>query len=1006
MFHSCFKQFRRHIFLFFALLVLAFHANGQRIVRGTVSSATTRETLPGVNVVIQGTNKGTVTDIDGNFQLEVLPEEQVLLFSFVGFDLLEVTIGNQTVIQVALNPTITALDEVLVIGYGTQRVRDLTAPIIRVTGEDLSRQTSANALQALQGKAAGVHIIQSGVPGRGPAVRIRGLGSIGDFANPLFVVDGVFVDNIDFISPSDIEDITILKDASAAAIFGVRAANGVILVTTRRGRIDRPSVSYEGSFGFQIPVNIMPLASREQYIEVFNEANANLPGFVPKNPADFPASTDWYRELIRMAPMSNHTFDISGVNQNTNYSIGGSYLYQEGIMSVDNHFQRFNFRARLDQTVNEFVKIGVNSIISRHDRISPNEGAFMQAFVNPPVYPVHDETNTAAFPIRFGSPQQFGFGNQYGNPFATAYYPENFERGNQLIFSAFAEFHPIRDRLTFRTSYNQTISSFNQRNFTPAFNVGGSQGARTSTLNKVSGNASRQIIDNLLTYSDAINRHTFSLLLGQSTRIERNEFLGGSAINVAGIDDAAMYLATGSARDRNAWDGGGRFHGLSFFTRGTYNFDNTYFATITFRADGSSKYQEKWGYFPSIGLGWNLTREGFMRNQNLFSHLKARASWGLLGNDNIPANSEFIIGRGGPGSSGVFGNRLVDGVGAQTVLQNFLRWEVVSEFNLGVNFIARNPNLSGDLDIYHRTTRNVVFYVPIATGGGVADLLANNGSVLNAGVELKLNWHDEVTDRLSYTISFNAAVNHNRVLELDGRDFIPGAFVRGNFATRTEVGRPIGSFYGFEIEGVFESEAQALRHPVSHPIPDRGFFIIRDQNGDMVINDYDRVFLGSPNPWLISGLNLGVQYNNFDINVSLYGQVGNKILNAKRMMRDIFADGNYDLDFVQNRWTPQNRSQTYPSAEAMNSSVTQQANDFFVEDGSFFRIQNVQIGYTFENFRFIPGLRIFATAQRPFSFFTYNGFSPEIAGSPISSGVDFSVHPMQAIYSLGFRATF
>lgn len=399
--HSCFKQIKRHLFLFFALLVLAFHANGQRIVRGTVTSATTRETLPGVNVIIQGTTKGTVTDIDGNFQLEILPDEQVLVFSFVGFDLQEVVIANQTVFQIALNPTITALDEVVVIGYGTQRVRDLTAPIIRVTGEDLSRQTTANALQALQGKAAGVHIIQSGVPGRGPAVRIRGLGSIGDFANPLFVVDGVFVDNIDFISPSDIEDITILKDASAAAIFGVRAANGVILVTTRRGRIDRPSVSYEGTLGFQIPVNIMPLASREQYIEVFNEANANLPGFVPKNPADFPASTDWYRELVRIAPMSNHTFDISGVNQNTNYSIGGSYLYQEGIMSIDNHFQRFNFRARLDQTVNEFVKIGVNSIISRHDQISPNDGAFMQAFVNPPVYPVRDETNTAAFPIRF-----------------------------------------------------------------------------------------------------------------------------------------------------------------------------------------------------------------------------------------------------------------------------------------------------------------------------------------------------------------------------------------------------------------------------------------------------------------------------------------------------------------------------------------------------------------------------------------------------------------------------
>jgi len=979
---------------------------GQRELSGVVTSITTGETLPGVNVVVQGTVRGTITDSDGVYRLEILPGDQVLTFSSIGFDSQVIPIGDTHILNVTLKPTETALEEVVVIGYGVQRARDLTAPIIRISGEDLARQTTANVMQALQGKAAGVQIIQSGAPGRGPTVRIRGLGSIGDFAQPLFVVDGVFVDNIDFISSSDIEDVTVLKDASASAIFGVRAANGVILITTRKGMVGRPTVSYEGSFGLQVPVNILALANTRQYVELYNEANVNRTGFVPKNLADFPTSTDWYQELLRSAPMTNHSFDISGASEASNYSIGGSFMNQNGIMDFNNHYQRFNLRARLEQNVNDYIKIGINSIVSRRDQYNPNDGAFFQAFVNPPVYPVFDDSNVNAYPLRFGSPQMFGFGNQYGNPVAAAWYPENFERGSQVIFSAFAEFYPIKERLTFRTSYHQTIAAYNRRDFMPEFNVGGSQGLRNSTLNKTTGTSSKQIVDNLLTFTNSVDRQSYSIMLGQSTRVEKDEFMGGFAQNVPGFDDQSKYISMGSYLGRNAWDGAGRYHGLSFFTRGTYNLADTYFATFTFRADGSSKYQEKWGYFPSVGLGWNLTNEDFMQAQGWFSYLKARASWGMLGNDNIPANSEVILGRRGPESSGVFGNRLVDGMGAQTVLQNYLRWEVVNEVNVGFDFVAMDPRLGGDIDFYYRTTNNVVFFAPIATGGGVAELLANNGKVLNAGMELMLNWSDEISRDLNYSISFNATTIHNRVLALEGREFIPGAFVRGNFTTRTQVGNPIGSFYGFEIDGVFESESQALRHPVSQAIKDRGFFIYRDQNGDNVIDDNDKVFLGSPIPWLISGVDFRLNYRGFDFGLNLYAQVGNKILNAKRMMRDIFADGNYDLDFYENRWTPQQPSENYPSAEAFNFSFTQQANDFFVEDGSFFRVQNIQAGYTFQNIPFIPSLRVYMAAQRPISLFNYNGFTPEIAGSPISSGVDMSVHPMQAIYTFGFKPNF
>jgi TonB-linked SusC/RagA family outer membrane protein len=986
------------------LILQSFISFSQVRVTGTVVDER-NDPLPGVSVIVQGTTRGTSTDLDGNYSIDVNPSE-ILDFSMIGMVGQSYLVGDKTIINVILSQETTSLEEVIVIGYGSQKAKDLTAPIVRVKGEDLALQSTSNAMQAMQGKAAGVQIINSGVPGRGPSVKIRGIGSIGDYANPLFIVDGVFVDNVDFLGSSDIEDLVVLKDASAAAIYGVRAANGVILITTKSGKKGEPIISYDSYFGFQTPVNIMPLATKDQYVAVLNEANAELTGYVPRDPNNYPTSTDWYKELVRNAPMSNHSIDISGASEKTSYSMGGSYLFQDGIMNAQNQYQRLNLRIRVDQDVNDYLKIGFNNILSRYDQYSPNEGAFFGAFVNPPVYPVYDPNNEEAYPIKFGSPQTHGFGNQYGNPFAAAYYPEHFEKGNKIVFSTYAELKLIKDKLTFKFSYNQDLGNYTPQSFTPEFNVGGSQGVKNSSLVKTFGNSNKQIIDNLLTFNNRIGDHNFSILLGQSSRIERGNYLAGSALNVIGLDEQSKYLITGSYKNRFAWDGGTRYHGLSYFTRGTYNYNSKYLLTLTFRADGSSKYQKKWGYFPSIGLGWNLTQEDFMKDQQLFSFLKARASWGMLGNDNVPSNSTQILGQSGPGSSGIFNDVLIDGVGAQTVLQNFLRWEVVSEFNFGFDFVSSSTKLSGDLDFYHRTTNNVVFYAPIATGGGVAELLANNGRVLNAGVELMLNWNDKINDNFSYNIGFNATSVYNRVLELGGRDYIPGAYIRGNFTTRTAVGHPIGAFFGYEIDGVYKSESEALQDPVSQTIKDKGFFKYKDQNGDNIIDEKDKVYLGSAIPWLISGIDLGLNYKKFDVSLAIYGQVGNKILNAKRMNRDIFSDGNYDQDFVENRWTSDNQSDSYPSAQAYNFSYTQQANDFFVEDGSFVRIQNIQIGYTTKGIMQIKMLRVYISAQRPYTFFTYNGFTPEIGGSPISAGVDNSVYPMQAIYSLGLKANF
>lgn len=995
---------KKIIYLLLAVFVSTGTLLAQNLrVNGVIVDKKTGETLIGANVVQKGTTNGTVTNLDGVFSLSV-PQGSVLIMSYLGYISQEVVVSNEAPLRIQLVSNTVLLDEVVVVGYGTQKVKDMTAPISTVKGSDLNKQTTSNAMSAMQGHMAGVQIVNSGVPGQGPDVKIRGLGSIGDYGNPLYIVDGVFVENIDFLNSSDIEDITVLKDASAAAIYGVRAANGVVLVTTKKGKMDQVNVSYDGYVGYQIPVNVMKLANKDQYVQTLNAANINTIGYVPKVASNYPTSTDWYSQLVRNALIHSHTLDISGGTEKTNYSFGGNYFYQEGIMKAVNDYQRYNFRARLDQKVTDWLNMGFTSVVSNYSKNIPDNNAFFQAFVNPPVYKPYDDTNTAAYPVLFGSPQQYGFGNQYGNPVATAYYNNQKEDGTNLIFSAFAEF-ALNSKLKFRSSYNLNYIFFKNQDYTPQFNVGGSQGVTNSSLTKTFNLTTKQIVDNLLTYTDKIGKNSFSVLLGQSTRIEKQSYLTGTAINVPGFDEQSMYLTNGSFDNRYSNDGGYTYNGLSFFTRGTYNFNDKYLATLTFRADGSSKYQDKWGYFPSLGLGWLMTGEEFMKNQTFFQYLKARASYGILGNDNVPANSALILGTTGAASSAVFGNTLVPGVGAQTVVQNYLKWEVVNEFDFGFDFSIVNQKLNGSLDYYNRVTNNVVFEAPIATGGGVANLLSNNGTVQNQGIELSLNWDEKINTDLSYHIGFNASSIANKVLALNGRNTpIPGASIAGIYATQTKVGYPIGSFWGYQTAGVYQTEGQALSDPVSYAgYRNAGYFKFKDQNGDNVITDADKIFLGSAIPWLTSGIDFGLKYKKLDISVNIQGQFGNKILNAKRMNRNVFSDGNYDLNFIQNAWTTANKSTTYPSAEAYNDPSIVNSLSFFVEDGSYVRIQNIQVGYTFYKLLGIKNIRAYLSAQRPFTYFTYNGFSPEVSGTPISNGVDTNVYPMQAVYSVGLK---
>ncbi|MBQ9462489.1 MAG: TonB-dependent receptor [Bacteroidales bacterium] len=964
----------------------------------------------GATVLESGTSNGVPTGLDGDFLLTVSSPDVQVEVSCMGYAT-QVFKASEMPATISLKEDDTFLEEVVVVGYGTQKAKDLTAPIVNIKGGELSKQATANPMSALSGMVSGVQITQSGAPGAGPSVKIRGVGSIGDYANPLYVVDGAFMDNIDFLASSDIESLTVLKDASAAAIYGVRAANGVIIVTTRKGELGHARLTYDGYAGVQVPTNIMKLANTEQYVELYNLAYKDMTGFVPKNAANYGGvSTDWYAALVHPAFTHSHSLDLSGGTEKTNYSVGLSYFYQDGIMNfTKNDYNRLNFRARLDQTMSSWLKVGFNTVVSKYSSNNPNSGVYYQAFVNPPVYAVYNDANTAAYPEHFNSPQLYGFGNSYGNPAASAYYHRSWTDGFKTVFSAYAEATIIPEKLKFKTSYNLDLTFSDAQTYTPEHYVGGSQGTSVSSLNKTFSYATYHILDNTLTYSDRIGDHSFTAMLGQSTRMQYSSWLNGIARSVPDFDRQSIYLTNGSYKNQSTNDGGSRYNGLSFFTRGTYNYKGKYLATVTLRADGSSKYQEKWGIFPSVGLGWNISDEPFMQNQRVFDFLKLRASWGMLGNDNVPANDINIAGASGIGSSAVFGNTVVDGIGAQTVYQNYLRWEVVTETNVGADFAFLGNRLTGELDLYHRVTDRVVFHAPIATGGGVATLLANNGKVLNAGAELSLRWADSIAEEFNYNVGFNATFNHNSVLALDGRDNIPGAAVNGAYSTLTQVGYPIGAFWGYKVEGIFQNKLEAkLRDDgVNQTTADEGYFRYADTNGDKVINEDDRTYLGSPLPWLMLGLNLGFEWKNFDFSMVMSANVGNKIFNSKRINKQVFPDGNYDLAFYRNAWRSDAHSTTYPSPKALTESMMAQSNSFFVEDGSMFRIQNVQLGYTFRNVFGAGRIRAYVSAQRPLTLFGYNGFTTEIGGSPTATGIDgASVYPMQAIYTAGVNLNF
>lgn len=974
--------------------------------------------IPGVVIQVKGTNVASISDHDGHYTISVPERQSVLSVSILGFTSQAITVDNRTVIDIIMEEDITDLDEVIVVGYGTTKKHDLTGSITTVKASDVSYMATANIGQALQGKVSGMQVINSGEPGSSPVIRIRGLASVRSNSDPLFVVDGVLTNDISFLGNNDIESMSVLKDASASAIYGVRAANGVVIVTTKKGSKDRTNVSFNGYFGVQKIVNAFKMANGAQYIELLNEKgaiNARRDGstFTPLDIANYPTSTNWYDTLLRETGYTqSYDLNISGGSEKIQYAIGAGYLDQEGMVK-GNEYKRINLRSSLDSQPLKWFKVGysMNMSVANSDNY-PN--ALHDAYIAPPSLPEKGEDG------KYTSMQEFG---DFANPAAQLEYYNNKNKDIRALGSVYAEIEFVKD-LKLRSSYGVDADYKRNRDYKPWHYVSAAQQDTTRTLTRQTDLVVDAYFDNTLTYQTTIKEdHRITVMAGISSQKKTTEMLKGSRLNVPDIGDNTLYLNLGDDAGQMATDAGTKVTALSFFGRVNYAFKDKYLFTGTVRRDGSSVFPKhnRWDTFSSIGLGWIPTQEDFMKDQKIFDHLKVRFSWGELGNNNVPQNTATSYVYSGGYLSTMFGGKIAQGASITYLGPQNLKWEKTAEYDFAIEGYSLNNRLNFELDFYYKKTKDAIFPVTVNSvlGAYNSTYLDNNADLLNKGLELTLGWNDKIGD-VRYRVSGNFAYNHNEVVALkEGTVGIYGGYMNVNSSNYTVVGKSIGEFYGRKVIGIFQNqnEIDSYTHNGNKIQPDAqpGDFKYADLNEDGVINNFDRDFLGSPLPKYTYGITLGVDYKNFDLTVDIYGQGGNKIYNAKRFRQ--LGNENYDLDFYNNRWHGEGTSYSYPSAD-MSAQDNKVVNSWNIESGDFFRIRNIQIGYTIPSSALkktgIQRVRVYANALNPWTSFSYKGFSPEIARIPqpgeddvaTKQGIDTNVYPMSAVYNFGINISF
>jgi TonB-linked SusC/RagA family outer membrane protein len=955
------------------------------------------EALAGVSVVVKGSATGTTTDNNGDFSITV-PDDGVLVFSVVGYETTEIVVSGKTTLAVTLKQATRSMEQVVVVGYGTARKRDLTGASISIKGSEISNLPSLTATQAIQGKAAGVQIINSGAPGSSPNVRIRGTGSILGGVDPLYIVDGIITDDIRNINSADIVSIDILKDASSTAIYGARAANGVVLLTTKAGSRTGLSINYNAFAGVRLLTHKVLMAGPNLFT-VYSNAAAGAPAILA---TDITGSTEWYSEITRPAIFQNHNLSLSGGKNKYRYFISGGYLNENGILK-DNNYQRITVRLNHDFTISSKLKIGNNLSFSHYKAENKPYSLFSQAYIAAPIFNAKNPDGT------YGNTDK----SDVGNPLATLEMTNSRSYGNRATGTLWGEYQIIKG-LSFRSSFGIDGEQNNGWNYSPVYFTYLANGIQANQKNEKSDlNFSKDSIyhwtwDNFFTYERKFKTdHNIKLTAGHTSE-RRNGWTNNASILNGNVpnDESAWVLNftdTAGGQQNTRRPIGNYYRRESFFIRANYAFMDKFLLNATYRRDGNSNFpaSHRWGNFPSIGAGWIISKENFMQNQKLFDFLKLRASYGWAGNDVVPSGAfdlkptEFLY--------AYFGTNRVNGATVTTIVDQNLQWEVVKELDFGIEFSAINKKLTGEIDYYHKNATKALYRIPLPNLGFGSDFVTNAADVLNQGIELALSWNNTINKNLKYNLKGNFTYNKNSVESIGiGQAIYDGNLNNGKTATITAVGQPIGSFWVYKTDGIFQTNADVLAYP-HLPNAQAGDFKLVDLNKDGVIDDKDKYYAGSYQPKIYYGLNASVNWKQFDFGLDIFGNAGNKVYNAKKGVR---FGGNYNVEYdvATNRWQPGSGINDEP--RAYNGTAT--VSDYFVEPGSFIRINNITAGYTvkLKGDSHFQNVRVFANAQNPFILTKYTGFTPELPGSPTASGIELNVYPISASYMLGVNVQF
>ncbi|MBK6265053.1 TonB-dependent receptor [Marivirga sp. S37H4] len=986
------------ILLFASTLLLVSFSYGQQSISGTVTATEGNQTmpLPGVSIQIVGTSEGTVTNLDGQYTLEAAENAQ-LRFSFIGYKTQIIEVNGRTEINIQMIEDIESLSEVVVVGYGTIRKSDLTGSVSSIKGDELRTMPTVNPVDALQGKVAGVQITNSsGAPGSSPTVRIRGVGTSGD-PSPIYVVDGVILNDISFLNSRDIESMEILKDASALAIYGNRGANGVIIVTTKLGKKgEAASISVNSEYGIQVQQNRIDVLNGRQFAEV---VNAISPGTY--NNLDVLPDTDWQELIFEVAPVQNHQLSISGASETNQYFFSVGYFDQSGTIP-ESRYQRISLKLNDKYSPKSYLSLGTNLTVAPFQRNNSINNAPFNAY--------------RAWPIIEPRNESGGFNEvpNVGNILADFHYnTDNVTKGVTTVGQVYGEVNFL-DGFQLKSSLGVELFLEENESFVPVYAVGQSQQQNPeSRFSKNNFRRASVIWENTLNYDKKIGESQINAVVGYTVQEVSNESFNITARNLIRDGKDFRYINPGNIDPATVENGirdiNDFYNQISYLARFNYSYKSKYIATLTYRRDGSSKFlgDNRYGDFPAVGLGWNIINEDFIAFPEVMTNIKLRGSWGQVGNDKIDYLAAYNV--VGNNLNGVFGSpeQLYFGQSDAGFGNPNLRWEIVEQYNVGLELGFYQERLTAELDYYNRDTDGVLIdlAVPGYLGNGTGLVFYNAGKVRNRGFEFNINWQDEIGD-FTYNIGINGATLKNEVLEVsgvEGSDELLGS-VNNNVVSRTVAGLAIGSFYGYKVEGVFQNADQIANTPTfagTQP----GDLIFADVNDDGVLNGDDRTFIGSPIPDFNYGISLGGTYKNIGLNILLQGQEGNEILNYKETVRP----DRYNFEaHVYDYWRGEGTSNTEP--RPTDGGNNYRISSHYIQDGSFLRLRTVTLSYNFpqtlmENMG-INTARVYLRGNNVFTLTDFTGYSPEVPGGTLINGVDQGTYPVSSVYSVGVNLTF